>query len=86
MFPKRHKLNDSDIARALGILHQECANIAGQDVAELYHFLKTNPDLHTNGIRLWQGIKASRGKEKEDEAKVAHAIGRFTNVIPAAKR
>ncbi len=85
MWPMRHKLNDSDIARALGILHSECANMTGQDVAELYHFLKTHPDLHTNGIRLWQGIKASGGKEKEDYTKVAIAIAKFTNIIHVAK-
>lgn len=58
--------------------------MTGQDVAELYHFLETNPDLHTNGIRLWQGIKAglaSKGRSKEDETKVAVAIARFTNHI-----
>ena len=79
MFPAKHKLSDDGIARALGILHQECANMTGQDVVELYSFLQTYPDLHTNGIRLWQQIDATVERSKEDNKKITKAISRFTN-------
>ena len=61
--------------------------MTGKDVAELYHFLETNPDLHTNGIRLWQRIKATPSKDlnKTDDSKVALAIGRFANIAPIRK-
>lgn len=69
--------------------------MTGRDVAELFAFLEANPDLHTNGIRLWQGIKervaggGGKGKggggwDKEDEVKVALAIGRFSGSVPPA--
>lgn len=71
--------------------------MTGRDVAELYTFLETHPDLHTNGIRMWQGIKekvakskgtgkGSKGWDKEDEVKVALAIGRFSNGVPPDRR
>ena len=87
MFPARHALEDSDIATVLGMLHGQCANMTGQDVAELYHFLETYPDLHTNGIRLWQGIKnrVSKRRNKADDIKVALAIGRFSKPIAMSK-
>ena len=86
MFPQRHRLTDADIANALGILHENCTLMTAQDVAELYNFLETNPDLHTNAIRMWQAIKVDKTKNKEDQVKVALAIGRFTNVVTVGKR
>ena len=80
MFDDRHKLSDSDIARALGSLHEPCVNMTGEEVVELYRFLHNNPDLHTNGIRYWQGIKDSTAmkKEKQDNRRmVAKAIRHF---------
>ena len=61
--------------------------MTGKDVAELYHFLETNPDLHTNSIRLWQGIKATarEKRDKDDDVKVALAIARFTGYAPVRK-
>ena len=61
--------------------------MTGKDVAELYHFLETNPDLHTNGIRLWQRIKATAREDmdKDDDVKVALAIARFSNNAPIRK-
>ena len=80
-------LNDSDIAKALAKTHKECANMTGQDVAELYCFLQRNPDLHTNGIRLWEGMKDKdgKGRHKDDDVKIALAIGRFTNHVYTGK-
>ena len=76
-------LYDSDMAKALAKTHKECANMTGRDVAELYRFLERNPDLHTNSIRLWEGMKdkASKGRCKDDDVKIALAIGRFTNSV-----
>ena len=62
--------------------------MTGKDVAELYHFLETNPDLHTNGIRLWQRIKATAKEDmdKDDDVKVALAIAKLDDTIPIRKR
>ena len=43
-------------------------------------FLETNPELHTHAVRMWQAIKIDKTKNKEDQVKVALAIGRFTQV------
>ena len=61
--------------------------MTGDDVAELYQFLETNPDLHTNGIRLWQSIKATprEDMDKDDDVKVALAIARFSSNAPIRK-
>ena len=37
MFPAKHKLSDTGIARAFKILHKEYAKMAGQDVMEGYY-------------------------------------------------
>ena len=57
--------------------------MTGKDVAELYRFLETIPDLHTNGIRLWQRIKATAmmDRDKDDDIKVALAIARFSSNV-----
>ena len=62
--------------------------MTGKDVAELYHFLETNPDLHTNGIRLWQRIKATAKEDmdKDDDVKVALAIAKLDDNVPIRKR
>lgn len=78
-------MNDADIAKALRMLHRECANMAGPDVAALWQFLQQYPDLHTNGIRKWQGVMDSEGTCKDDEANVAQAIGRFRKHVPVRK-
>ena len=87
LFSNRHQLTDTAIAGVLRTLHDKCANMTGKDVAELYHFLETNPDLHTNGIRLWQRINATAReyRDKDDDIKVALAIARFSNNIAIRK-
>ena len=73
--------------------------MTARDVAELWGFLSRNPDLHTNGYRLWEGIRAGMGgsegkgkgkgkgrRERDDEAKVGMAIGRFRNAVPDGGR
>ena len=85
LFPDRHPLRDADMARALGALHRPCLRMTGADVAELWRFLESHPDLHTNGIRLWQRIRAAGDRDRDDEAKVAIAIGRFLKEVPGAK-
>ncbi|CAF9932301.1 MAG: hypothetical protein ALECFALPRED_005261 [Alectoria fallacina] len=85
LFPDRHLLRDVDIARALCALHRPCLHMTGADVTELWRFLESHPDLHTNGLRLWQRIRAAGGRNRDDEAKVDIAIGRFRKEIPGIK-
>ena len=58
--------------------------MTGADVAELYRFLESHPDLFTNGIRQWQQMRAREGvgvMSKEEEVKVGIAIGRFKRMV-----
>ncbi|KAF6234259.1 hypothetical protein HO173_007681 [Letharia columbiana] len=84
VFPDRHSMDDADVARALSILHKQCANMTGPDAAELWRFLETHPDLHTNGLVGWRKIKDGGPMDKVEEAKVNQAINRFKNQVPSA--
>ena len=47
-------MDDHSIAYAFGISYKGCAGMTAKDVAELYEFFLSNPNLHSNPIRYWQ--------------------------------
>lgn len=77
MFPERHYMDDHSIAYVLGISYKGCAGMTAKDVAELYEFFLSNPNLHSNPICYWQKILDRRLGEPDDQRLVLLAILRF---------